>query len=87
MTYAIANDVKSVVEPEGAVILDIPNNQILHLNSTGSFVWKQLSEGNSPVDIVRALAAETSMSPLQIEEEVLTFLRQLETEKLIVRSN
>jgi hypothetical protein len=79
----IATGLRSVVDQDGAAILDIPRNQITTLNATGGFVWERLQQG-LPVDkIIRELARESKTNPVIVESDVNAFLEQLKLEHLL----
>lgn len=68
---------RSVVNHDGAVILDIPGNQITTLNATAAYIWARLQEGKGTDEIVAELARDTGHDPLVVERDVQEFLRQL----------
>ena len=75
-------NVHSVVDEDGAVILDIERDVILRLNSTGGFIWGELQAGNSIRDIVLALAHETNTEIEAVEQDVREFLDDLKSKHL-----
>ena len=50
---------RSIVDHDGAVILDINRDQFFSLNPIGSYIWERLLKGEDLDQIARALAAET----------------------------
>ena len=80
-----SSNLRTVINPDGAAILDIPRNQITTLNSSGGFIWERLQQG-LPVDqIVHDLARESNTDPVIVEKDVNTFLEQLRLEHLLRR--
>lgn len=77
-------DVQSVVDEDGAVILDIKRNAIVRLNSTGGFIWEKLQAGSSIEELVLALAQETKVEIDTVERDVREFLDDLRSKHLIV---
>jgi hypothetical protein len=73
----------TVINPDGAAILDISRNQITTLNSTGGFIWERLQQGLPVEQIVCALARESNTDPLIVEKDVNTFLEQLQSKHLL----
>ena len=73
----------TVINPDGAAILDISRNQITTLNSTGGFIWERLQQGLPVKQIVCALARESNTDPLIVEKDVNTFLEQLQSKHLL----
>jgi hypothetical protein len=74
---------RSIVNEDGAVILDIPRNQMVTLNSTGGYIWNKLQQGESAEQIVRELSAESKTDPLVVEQDVHAFLEQLMAKHLL----
>lgn len=76
-------NLRTVVDPDGAAILDIPRNQITTLNSTGGFVWERLQQGQSIEAITQSLAFETNTDPIVVRHDVDLFLEQLQSRDLL----
>jgi Coenzyme PQQ synthesis protein D (PqqD) len=74
---------RSIVNRDGAVILDIPRNQMVTLNSTGGYIWNKLQQGESAEQIVRELSAESNTDPIVVERDVHAFLKQLMSKHLL----
>ena len=73
---------RSVVDHDGAVILDIEHDAMLTINSTGSYVWQRLQQGKQIDEIIRELAGETGADPLTVDRDVHTFLDELKAKHL-----
>lgn len=73
---------RSVVDHDGAVILDIEHDAMLTINSTGSYVWERLQQGKQIDEIIRELAGETGADPLTVDRDVHTFLDELKAKHL-----
>lgn len=76
-------NIRSVINHDGAVILDIPGNQIITLNATAAYIWARLQEGKGPHEIVSQLAHDTGHDPLVVEHDVQEFIRQLGEKHLL----
>lgn len=74
---------RSVVDADGAVILDLERNSMLTLNSTGGYIWGKLQQGDTPEDIIRKLADETLTDVAIVERDVRDFLEQLKSRRII----
>jgi hypothetical protein len=74
---------RTVVNQDGAAILDVSRNQITTLNSTGGFIWDRLQQGRTAEQIVQDLASEFNTDPAVLEQDVLSFLEQLQSEHLL----
>jgi hypothetical protein len=74
---------RTVVDQDGAAILDISRNQITTLNSTGGFIWERLQRGRTTEEAVQDLAAETDTDLEVVGRGVQVFLEQLKSECLV----
>jgi hypothetical protein len=73
---------RSIVDHDGGVILDIPQNTISTLNSTGAYVWERLERGMAIDAIVSELALETGTDPAIVHRDVEIFLDDLKSKHL-----
>jgi hypothetical protein len=80
---APAAHLRSIIDHDGAVILDIEHDAMLTLNSTGGYVWEKLKQGKLIDEIVRDLANETGADPSTVEFDVRAFVEQLLTRHLL----
>ncbi len=78
-----ANHLRSIVDHDGAVILDIDRDAMLTLNATGGYVWEKLRQGKLVDEIVRDLASETGADPAAVDSDVHAFLDQLKSRHLV----
>jgi hypothetical protein len=74
---------RTVVNQDGAAILDVSRNQIITLNSTGGFIWDRLQQGRTVDQAIQDLATESSTHPAIVERGVRAFLEQLKFEHLL----
>jgi hypothetical protein len=79
----VAPHIRSIVDCDGAVILDIPRDTMLTLNSTGAYVWEKLKQGKLIDEIVSELASETGADPVAVDLDVRTFLDELKSKRLL----
>jgi uncharacterized protein with ParB-like and HNH nuclease domain len=73
---------RSIVDHDGAVILDAACNSMLTFNATGGYVWEKLQQGRLIDDIVRELAEETLTEVTIVERDVREFIDQLKSRRL-----
>jgi hypothetical protein len=73
----------SIIDHDGAVILDIPNNAMTTLNSTGAFVWERLQRGLSIDEIARELAKDTGIEASVVAMDIDAFMEQLKAKHLV----
>ncbi|WP_158822478.1 PqqD family protein [Granulicella sp. S156] len=79
------SELSTVVNQDGAAILDVSRNQITTLNSTGGFIWDRLQKGLTAEQAIQELATETQTDPAIVERGVRAFLEQLKSEGLLSR--
>lgn len=75
----------SVVDPDGAAILDIDRGLISTLNPTGAYVWQALQRGEAVETIVTNLARETGEQATTVERDVRDFIGRLKEQHLLKR--
>ena len=80
---APAAHLRSIIDHDGAVILDIEHDAMLTLNSTGGYVWEKLKQGKLIDEIVCELASETGMDRATVELDVQAFVEQLLAKQLL----
>ncbi len=78
-----ATHLRSVVDQDGAVILDIERDSMLTLNSTGGYVWERLKQGKLIDEIVDELASETGADRMTVDSDVRSFLDELKSKHLL----
>jgi len=74
---------RSIVDHDGAVILDIEHNSATPLNSTGAYIWQRLEQGMLVDDIVAQLARETNTEIEVVAADVVRFLEKLKSRHLL----
>ena len=79
----IPQNIRSIVDHDGAVILDIPNNTMTTLDSTGAYVWRKLQSGLQIDAIVSELACDTGANVVMIAKDVDAFMDQLKSRHLV----
>ena len=73
---------RTVVNQDGAAILDPHSGQITTLNTTAAYIWQALERGNS-VDVIAAdLARETGEDLSVVKQGIAAFLTELEGRQL-----
>ena len=74
---------RTIVNQDGAAILNSTTGTITALNSTGALVWQALERGEDPVRIVQELAHETGKPVETLERDVREFIRALKDRQLL----
>lgn len=73
----------TVVDADGAAILDVQGGLISTLNATGAFVWQRLERGETREAIVAELARETGEAHITVERDVCDFIEDLTARRLL----
>lgn len=81
MTIAPAH-LRSIVDHDGAVILDISRDQFFSLNTVGAYIWDRLLKGEGLDQIATGLAAETGMDYAVVVSDLNDFVSELKSKRL-----
>ena len=79
----IPHNIRSIVDHDGAVILDIPNNTMTTLDSTGAYVWRKVQSGLQIDAIIAELVRDTGADEAMIAKDVDAFMDQLKSRHLV----
>ena len=74
---------RSIVNQDGAVILDAKAGRISTLNSTGAFVWQALERGEHLEAIAADLARMTGEPVDAVKDDIAAFIEALEKQDLL----
>jgi hypothetical protein len=74
--------IRSVVDEDGAVILDVELNSIVRLNSTGGFIWEGMQAGKSARQIALELAIVTKTEIETVELDIREFIGSLKATRI-----
>jgi hypothetical protein len=83
MTIGPAPEVRSIVDQDGAVILDLRYETMLILNATGGYIWERLRQGQLVDEIIADLARDTGADRSVVEPDVAAFMEELKTRRLL----
>jgi hypothetical protein len=83
----LADQLRSTISDDGAVVLNRARNQITILDAMGGYIWRRLEDGLSADDIVHRLAQETGEDPQIIRNDVSELLQDLRSRHLTVAPN
>lgn len=81
--YRIADHVKSVIDADGAVLLDIRQGKYFSLNGIAVEIWRQLTLGRTVAEIEVHLAGLYDAPEAVLQQDARTFLDQLLHGRLI----
>jgi hypothetical protein len=82
MRYADPN-VRSIVNADGAALLDVDRGTITTLNAVGAFIWQELGRGQSTESIIQSLAERTGEAASVIAEDLDVFLGTLAAQNFL----
>jgi len=74
---------RTIVNQDGAAVLDTKLGSISTLNATGAYVWQRLERGESVETIVADLSRETGEQPEIVEPDVRAFVESLRSQQLL----
>ena len=73
---------RSIVDHDGALILDIKRDQFFSMNPVGAYVWAHIQNGEELDQIARALAEETGTDLTRVIADIDDFVDDLKSEHL-----
>lgn len=76
---------RTIVNEDGAAVMDTKRGTISTLNATGAYIWQALERGEREEDIVEGLARETSSLPDAIRQDVSHFIAALQEHRMLSR--
>jgi Coenzyme PQQ synthesis protein D (PqqD) len=74
---------RTIVNQDGAALLDTVRGKISTLNTTGAYIWLALQRGESEEEIVDGLARETGESPDMIRQDANDFIASLHEQQIL----
>lgn len=74
---------RSIVNEDGAALLDVDRGTITTLNATGAFIWQELGRGQSADSIIQSLAERTGEAAFVIAKDLDAFLEVLTARNLL----
>ncbi len=79
----IPNHVRSVIDPDGAVLLDLKQGKYYSLNGIGAEIWRNLEAGLSAPDIEDRLARLYDVPAEVLSGDVDGFIGDLRRKRLV----
>lgn len=73
---------RSIVDHDGAVILDITRDQFFSMNPVGAYIWARLLNGEGLDQIAKTLAEETGTDIAVVTADVNDFVTDLKSKHL-----
>lgn len=75
--------IRSIVDHDGALILDIKNDAFYSANGTGAYIWSRLLRGDAVEQIAGSLAADTGADLAIVLADVEAFVAGLKEKRLL----
>lgn len=82
-TVRIPNHVRSIIDPDGAVILDIRKGKYYSLNGVGAQIWIKLEAGMSVPEIENHLSTTYATPSELVRQDVAGFIASLQQKQLV----
>jgi hypothetical protein len=83
LTMTTQNGLRTIVNEDGAAILDTHSGTMTTLNMTGAYIWQALQEGESAESIAANLARDSGETLDTVEHDVAVFLNELREQHLL----
>ena len=82
-TIHVRGHVRSVLDPDGAVLLDLRQGKYYSLNGVGAEIWSQIEAGSSVSEIETHLNVSFGAPVETVRGDVAAFLQDLQGKQLI----
>jgi hypothetical protein len=79
----IHDHVRSVIDPDGAVLLDLKQGKYYSLNGIGAEIWRNLEAGLSAPEIEDRLASLYDAPAEVLRGDVVDFIGDLQRKRLV----
>jgi hypothetical protein len=79
----VTPNIRSIVDRDGAVILDIGRNTMTTVDATGAYVWQRLELGMTIDAVITELARDTNTDEAVVAQDVEAFVDQLKDRHLL----
>lgn len=81
--YQVSAGVRSTVDNDGGIVLDIDHGQMFRLNPAGALIMDLLGKGRTEIEIGRELALRYGVSEEIAIADVREFFKSLEAHRLV----
>lgn len=82
--YRVSEGIRCKRNQDGGIVLDIQNGKILRLNITGSLILERLQQGQSELQIIRAISHDFGIPEDTAKRDVGEFLQSLVQQQLLI---
>lgn len=81
--YTLSAAVRSTMNEDGGIALDIDHGQMFRLNPTGALILESLQWGCAEIEIAKEISRQYSISEELAVADVREFLEALEKHRLV----
>ncbi len=82
-TFEIRNEVRSMDDDAGMVLLDLKAGKYFSLNKVGALIWQQVEQGRPRGQILDAVRKSFDTSETQAQVDVEAFISDLKRKGLL----
>jgi hypothetical protein len=79
----VSPNVRSIIDHDGGVLLDIFHNTMVTLDATGAYIWQRLERGLQMDAIAAELVRDTGADAVSVAQDVDIFIQQLNSNRLV----
>jgi hypothetical protein len=79
----VAPHIRSIVDRDGAVILNVESDQFFSTNPVGAYIWTHLQKGEDLDQIASALAKDTETDLSVVSADINEFVSELKAKHLL----
>ena len=79
----IHDHVRSVMDPDGSVLLDLRQGRYYSLNGVGAVIWEQIESGHSVSEIETHIEGAFGAPHETVQADVAAFIDDLQRRKLV----
>ena len=72
-----------MIDPDGAVLLDLERGKYFSLNDVGAEIWQKVEEGADHSEILRHLQSSFQAPPEVLQRDLESFVQMLDEKGLI----
>jgi hypothetical protein len=77
-------DIPYRIIEEEAVLVDVEDGEVIHLNEVGAQIWEAVDGKNKVSDIINHICSEFEVSEIEARRDVLSFLKDLLKKGILV---
>lgn len=79
----VPTEVCTVIDTDGAVLLDLRKGKYFSLNGVGALIWQEIAAGSAPAEVATRLSNRFGVSAADVRRDVDEFITRLQRERLL----